>query len=41
MKEAPRERRFSSDEVIGAVQNLSKKQPNTFLLMELKELVKR
>jgi hypothetical protein len=38
MKEALRGRRFSSDEeVIGAVQNCLKTQPEVFFLAELKE----
>jgi hypothetical protein len=36
MKEALRESRFSSDEVIGAVQNWLKTQPKIFLLTELR-----
>jgi hypothetical protein len=39
MKEALRGRRFSSDEVIGAVQNWLKTQPkNVFFLTKLKSL---
>jgi len=38
MKEAVRERRFSSDEVIDEVQNWLKKQPKNFFLTEFKNL---
>jgi hypothetical protein len=41
MKEALRRRSFSSDEVIGKVQNWLRTKSKTFFLTELKKIVKR